>query len=394
MTGMKQEFGYFLKNAKFRAALGLTLLLSYGYAIATTRVSIDSLEGDRYIGTGGVMLSTGRFGMNLWAAVLGYGRAEPSYAFGIDLLAALLLKKHGLSVNELYTHNHWMGHPDSIVQGARKNCPLYILPHWAQFKQKVAAKLAELNGGATTTETGKTEIMGKAKASAQQMALFARSKNAEPQLPACSLEQLAQFFLEEGEAEGVRGDVAFAQSLHETGFFKYGGIVLPTQNNYAGIGALNGNAKGQAATFPDPRTGVRAQIQHLKAYASKETLVNGCVDPRFSLVTRGSAQYVEWLGASDNPNGKGWAVPGKGYGGKIVALLGQIMAFEVPQPSAPSEPEEQEPEFPAYQLEGLETLTEAGVINSPEFWRQKFSEQVTVGEMFGILGKLFTKVTE
>ena len=91
MTGMKQEFGYFLKNAKFRAALGLTLLLSYGYAIATTRVSIDSLEGDRYIGTGGVMLSTGRFGMNLWAAVLGYGRAEPSYAFGIDLLAALLL---------------------------------------------------------------------------------------------------------------------------------------------------------------------------------------------------------------------------------------------------------------------------------------------------------------
>ena len=151
----------------------------------------------------------------------------------------------------------------------------------------------------------------------------------------------------------MRGDVAFAQSLHETGFFKYGGIVLPTQNNYAGIGALNGNAKGQAATFPDPRTGVRAQIQHLKAYASKAALVNGCVDPRFSLVTRGSAQYVEWLGASDNPNGKGWAVPGKGYGSKIVALLGQIMAFEVPQTSTPSEPEEQEPEFPAYQLEGL-----------------------------------------
>ena len=111
-------------------------------------------------------------------------------------------------------------------------------------------------------------------------------------------------------------------------------------------------------------------------------------------MTRGSAQYVEWLGASDNPNGKGWAVPGKGYGSKIIALLGQIMAFEVPQTSTPSEPEEQEPEFPAYQLEGLETLVEAGVINSPEFWRQKFSEQVAVGEMFGILGKLFTKVTE
>ncbi len=310
------------------------------------------------------------------------------------LLAALLLKKHGLSVNELYTHNHWMGHPDSIVQGARKNCPLYILPHWAQFKQKVAAKLTELNGGATTTETGKTEIMGKAKASAQQMALFARSKNAEPQLPACSLEQLAQFFLEEGEAEGVRGDVAFAQSLHETGFFKYGGIVLPTQNNYAGIGALNGNATGQAATFPDPRTGVRAQIQHLKAYASTEPLVNACVDPRFSLVTRGSAPYVEWLGAADNPNGKGWAVPGSGYGANVVKLLSQIMAQEAPESPSPAPEPDPLANYPDWQRNGLTALVKAGVINSPDYWANKFGEAIKVGESIGILGKMMEQPTE
>lgn len=310
------------------------------------------------------------------------------------LLAALLLKKHGLSVNELYTHNHWMGHPDSIVQGARKNCPLYILPHWAQFKQKVAAKLTELNGGATTTETGKTEIMGKAKASAQQMALFARSKNAEPQLPACSLEQLAQFFLEEGEAEGVRGDVAFAQSLHETGFFKYGGIVLPTQNNYAGIGALNGNATGQAATFPDPRTGVRAQIQHLKAYASTEPLVNACVDPRFSLVTRGSAPYVEWLGAADNPNGKGWAVPGSGYGANVVKLLSQIMAQEAPESPSPAPEPDPLANYPDWQRNGLTALVKAGVINSPDYWANKFGEAIKVGETIGILGKMMEQPTE
>lgn len=310
------------------------------------------------------------------------------------LLAALLLKKHGLSVNELYTHNHWMGHPDSIVQGARKNCPLYILPHWAQFKQKVAAKLTELNGGATTTETGKTEIMGKAKASAQQMALFARSKNAEPQLPACSLEQLAQFFLEEGEAEGVRGDVAFAQSLHETGFFKYGGIVLPTQNNYAGIGALNGNATGQAATFPDPRTGVRAQIQHLKAYASTEPLVNACVDPRFSLVTRGSAPYVEWLGAADNPNGKGWAVPGSGYGANVVKLLSQIMAQEAPESPSPAPEPDPLAKYPDWQRNGLTALVKAGVINSPDYWANKFGEAIKVGEIIGILGKMMEQPTE
>lgn len=264
--------------------------------------------------------------------MVGDGRAEDKKAEenGI-LLAAILLHRHGLGIDKLYTHNHWMGHPDRIVQGARKNCPLYILPHWADFKAKVAAKLAELNGSSGTVETvteGKTAIMGEAKATAYQMAQFCLKKNASPKLPYCTVAELAEIFLEEGKAEGVRGDVAWAQSLHETGYFKFGGIVLPDQNNYGGIGALNGNSQGQAATFPDPRTGVRAQIQHLKAYASTEALVNVCIDPRFSLVTRGVASFVEWLGASDNPKGKGWAYPGAGYGASITALLDNILKME------------------------------------------------------------------
>ena len=306
------------------------------------------------------------------------------------ILAALLLKKYGLTVEQLYTHNHWMGHPDAIVQGARKNCPLYILPHWEQFKARVAAKLAELNGAGTDApvEEVRTAIMGEARATAQQMALYCRSKNAEPKITSCSLEELAEMYLEEGRAEGVRGDVAWAQSLHETGFFKFGGIVQPGQNNFAGIGALNGNAKGQAATFPDPRTGVRAQIQHLKAYASKEPLVNACVDPRFSLVVRGSAEFVEWLGASDNPQGKGWAVPGKGYGASVVKLLGAVMAQETPQ--SPAEPPEPDPlaQFPEWQREGLTRLVEAGIINSPDVWAARYGTPITVGEIFGILGRM------
>ena len=112
------------------------------------------------------------------------------------LLAAILLKRHGLTVDQLYTHNHWAGRPDKIVQGARKNCPLYILPHWEQFKAKVAAKLAELNGAGTDapTEEAKTAIMGEARATAQQMALYCRSKNAEPKLTSCSLEELAEMY--------------------------------------------------------------------------------------------------------------------------------------------------------------------------------------------------------
>lgn len=248
--------------------------------------------------------------------------------------------------------------------------------------------LAEFFGMESSTETEKTAIMGKAQATAQQMALFCRSKNSTPQLTSCSLEQLAEMFIEEGEAEGVRGDVAFAQSLHETGYFKFGGIVLPTQNNYAGIGALNGNATGQAASFPDPRTGVRAQIQHLKAYASTEALVNECVDPRFSLVARGVAPYVEWLGAADNPQGRGWAVPGAGYGANIVKLLGQIMAQETPQ--APAEPENDGyPEgTPDWQKEGFEILVQRGIINSPDVWKARFDQPIMVGEILAIIGRM------
>lgn len=248
--------------------------------------------------------------------------------------------------------------------------------------------LAEFFGMESSTEAEKTAIMGKAQATAQQMALFCRSKNPTPQLASCSLEQLAEMFIEEGEAEGVRGDVAFAQSLHETGYFKFGGIVLPSQNNYAGIGALNGNAAGQAASFPDPRTGVRAQIQHLKAYASTEALVNECVDPRFSLVARGVAPYVEWLGAADNPQGRGWAVPGAGYGANIVKLLGQIMTQETPQ--APAEPENDGyPEgTPDWQKEGFEILVERGIINSPDVWKARFNEPIMVGEILAIIGRL------
>ncbi len=132
-----------------------------------------------------------------------------------------------------------------------------------------------------------------------------------------SIQEFCQIYYEEAAAEGVRAEVAFAQSMNETGFLRFGGIVQIEQFNFAGIGAVDGNASGQCASFPDVRTGVRAQIQHLKAYASKEDLNNLCVDPRFSLVTRECAPYVQWLGINENPYGKGWA-SAKNYGYNLV----------------------------------------------------------------------------
>ena len=138
---------------------------------------------------------------------------------------------------------------------------------------------------------------------------------------ASTINQFAQIFCEEAMAEGVRAEVAFTQCMKETGFLKYGGDVLPNQYNFAGIGAT-GAVHG--ASFSNVRMGIRAQIQHLKAYGSVSPLTNQCVDPRFNLVKRGSAQYVEWLGIKENPNGYGWATS-KSYGHDIVSMVNTLL---------------------------------------------------------------------
>lgn len=381
-----------------------------GFQVVTTRASIDTDLGVYERGTASkgcdvfISLHSNACGTESVDYPVVYRAYDNKN--NVDTLALKLAKKVGELMGTTQAgrtatrKNSSGGEYYGVLRGARAvGTPYYMLIEHSFHTNTKATKwlskdanldklavaeadiLAEFFGMESSTETEKTAIMGKAQATAQQMALFCRSKNASPQLPSCTVEELARMFIEEGEAEGVRGDVAFAQSLHETGYFKFGGIVLPTQNNYAGIGALNGNATGQAASFPDPRTGVRAQIQHLKAYASTEALVNECVDPRFSLVARGVAPYVEWLGAADNPQGRGWAVPGAGYGANIVKLLGQILAYKDPGDGYPEG-------TPAWQKEGFEILVQRGIINSPDVWKARFNQPIMVGEILAIIGRL------
>ena len=138
---------------------------------------------------------------------------------------------------------------------------------------------------------------------------------------ASTLEEFCQIYVEEAKAEDIKVEVAFMQAMVETGWLKFGGAVQISQYNFAGIGALDGGAQG--ATFKTIREGVRAQIQHLKAYANEKPLNNTQVDPRFQLVKRGSAKYVEWLGQKENPNGYGWATA-KDYGYKILRLIKEL----------------------------------------------------------------------
>lgn len=132
------------------------------------------------------------------------------------------------------------------------------------------------------------------------------------------IETFCRIYYEEAVTEGVRPEVAFAQTMKETGWLQYGGDAEISQYNFAGIGTTGGGVPGNS--YPDVRTGVKAQIQHLKAYATDEELNGECVDDRYEYVTKGSAPYVEWLGQKENPEGCGWAT-GENYGYDIVEMI-------------------------------------------------------------------------
>ncbi|MFV3011918.1 N-acetylmuramoyl-L-alanine amidase [Clostridium botulinum] len=163
-----------------------------------------------------------------------------------------------------------------------------------------------------------TIIIGQAELTQEQALNYFRSRNSEKSDQ--DIKDFISIVWQEANLEGIRADVAFMQMMKETNFLKFTGDVKECQNNFAGIGATGGGVAG--AYFKDTRTGVRAVVQHLKAYCSTEGLKNPCVDPRFTYVQRGISPYVEWLGIGENPNypDKGWAADNN-YGKSIVEMM-------------------------------------------------------------------------
>lgn len=173
--------------------------------------------------------------------------------------------------------------------------------------------------------TPSTAIMGNSTISANEMAEFYISKvgaNAYPSRVygskgAADIYQFCQIISEEAAAENVRADIVFIQAMHETGWLQFKGDVKVDQCNFAGLGATgNGNP---GLSFSNVRIGIRAQVQHLKAYASEEDLNNECVDPRFGYVKRGSAPTLEGLTGT-------WAAD-QNYANSLIALLSELHNF-------------------------------------------------------------------
>ncbi len=174
-------------------------------------------------------------------------------------------------------------------------------------------QISYLNNFIRETFSQNIPIMEKGKASASQLTNFFLKNNRN--ISRDFVHQFAATYISEASLEGVNSDVAFSQMCLETNYLRFGGQVKKNQNNFAGIGATDNGANG--AIFRSLQEGIRAQIQHLKAYASTSMLNNKVVDPRFTYVKRGSAKHVSDLG-----NGK-WASD-PDYGKKISSYIKQI----------------------------------------------------------------------
>lgn len=183
-------------------------------------------------------------------------------------------------------------------------------------------KTEELSGYMKPSDipsTDEKQIMGGAVATKEQCVRFLLKRNPNPLLTV-SPEELVDYYYEEGSREGIRPDIAFAQALLETGYFRYGGTVIPSQNNYCGLGTTSKTVKG--AFFSEARIGVRAHIQHLLAYVSTKEPQTAVEDPRYKLVrqTYGENTLSQW----SDLNGR-WAVPGNNYGQTILETYHSIL---------------------------------------------------------------------
>lgn len=151
--------------------------------------------------------------------------------------------------------------------------------------------------GIITPVANKTSIVGQSKASVLQAQTWAKKRGA-----ADVFINIAPLYWEIAQKYGIRPEVAYAQAAKETAFGRSGGVL-------------------------DDRTGIEAHIQHLCAYAGVN-IPEGVpiVDPRYTLVKKGSAPYVEDLGGK-------WAAA-QDYGISIVKdYLNDLLntAAEIPQ---------------------------------------------------------------
>ena len=193
------------------------------------------------------------------------------------------------------------------------------------WQDDVAIMGAQQLSDSTDADTAKTEAV-------EKMAAWYSSKNktypadAYERYGAATIVDFCAILYEEALDEGIRPEVVFAQAMKETGWLQFGGQVKVGQCNFCGLGALDGATSGSAdfSGYGEDgvRMGLRAQVQHLRAYADSSvtasSLKHALIDPRFDLVTpKGKAPTVQGLSGT-------WASD-SGYGDGLVKLVNDLL---------------------------------------------------------------------
>jgi hypothetical protein len=201
---------------------------------------------------------------------------------------------------------------------------------------RIADTLVGISKFEDAATSASSPILGPSRLSANQMAAFVKAEKYKPRITV-PLRDLAQMYLDEGARTGVRGDVAFAQSILETAGFRNPGSAA-TDNNFAGIGWCDSCAHGY--NFPDAQTGVRAQLQLLRTYVDPTFPQADYTDPillrgTLTLGFRGKVQTWWDLWGT-------WAT-GALYGQRVYDLYQRMVTFAKDVPALPAAPIEAPP---------------------------------------------------
>ena len=184
---------------------------------------------------------------------------------------------------------------------------------------------------AALAQLGGVPISGESALTSDQMASWFQSTGARANLPAgTAIADLVQAYVEEGAAERVRPDIAFAQSMLETGSFNE-----TRGNNYAGIGNCD-SCGGKGIFFPTPRDGVRAQIQLLRNYADRDSRAANLAHPPdptlygadpFGAAARYDTFFLKGKVPLWNQMGNGNWATSTTYAAKVLGVYAQMLAF-------------------------------------------------------------------
>jgi hypothetical protein len=145
-------------------------------------------------------------------------------------------------------------------------------------------------------------------------------------LTSAPIDQLAAWYLQAGREEGIRGDVAFAQAVLETGGFSSPDAV--NLNNYAGIGHCDTCSAGWP--FPSPQGGVVGQVQLLRIFADAGPAPAGAPAPVRPELTPGREPSAGCCASVESLTGV-WATDPT-YGQQILGIYGSMLGFALSPP--------------------------------------------------------------